>query len=80
MADAMHWSVEHEYNTIMVSDEGVPICTLDGPVTDNEANARLIAACENSDAIKAAGTGRERRAQELYDQARAAISKATGTP
>jgi hypothetical protein len=39
-----NWTVEREYNSIMVSDDGVPVCTMDGPVDDNQANAKLIAA------------------------------------
>lgn len=38
------WEVISEYNTVEVSADGVPVCTLDGPVSDNRANGFLIAA------------------------------------
>ena len=77
------WSVEREYNTVMVSADGVPVCTLDGPVEDNLANARLISAAPDLLAVlKELVQGlwpTDPRPGSLHERAAAAILKATSS-
>ncbi len=77
------WEIGQDGLGISVDADGVPVCMCDGPVEDNEANARLIAAAPDllvagQHILQVAWNGTYAEQESALQSLRAAIAKAEG--